>query len=106
MKFFLIAFNFFLMSVAFAAQEYGRHESVAAKNKENIGLTKTLNKYGFISNFLADPYTADFIIFSSEVPGRKVLEVGAEFGKLALEILRNGGPHHCCGYGPPSYTIN
>lgn len=75
---------------SYCEQEYGRHEAVAKQQNDDAGLIRTLNKYGFISDFLADPYTADFLVFATETPGKKVLEIGAEFGRLAIEVLKNG----------------
>ncbi len=68
-------------------------EGVAESDKKQgsiAGLVPTLNKYGYMSDFLLDPYSLDFLIFATETP-KHILEIGAGFGKLSLEIINYGG---------------
>lgn len=81
----LSSFVFFLHSLCSS----GVFAETKVENNTTFGSIPTLNKYG-LSDFLLDPYTIDFLIFSTESP-KHVLEVGAEFGRLSLEVIRYGG---------------
>ncbi|MBX9977721.1 MAG: class I SAM-dependent methyltransferase [Alphaproteobacteria bacterium] len=54
------------------------------------GNIPTLNKFGFLyEDVFIDPFTKDFIIYSTQGT-KKILEIGAGYGNLSLEILKGG----------------
>jgi SAM-dependent methyltransferase len=54
---------------------------------QNDGFILTLNSMGFMRTEINDLYSKEFLNFSKN---KKVLEIGAAYGVLSLECLRNG----------------
>lgn len=67
--------------------------SVQGESPRIVVSQPTLNKYGYMSDLLLDPYSLDFLIFATQdlTNPKKVLEIGAGFGKLSLEVIHYGG---------------
>lgn len=59
---------------------------------ENLGnyLVPTLNKQGWMIDKIVDEYTKEFIEFASKKESYS-LEIGAAYGNVSLEVLKNGG---------------
>ncbi len=62
---------------------------VTMPDPDEYGNIPTLNKYGFMSDAVLDPFTRDFVIHTTR-NNNKVIEIGAGFGSLSLELLKNG----------------
>ena len=68
----------------------------------NDGFISTLNSMGFMRNEITDIYSKEFLSFSEN---KKVLEIGAAYGVLSLECLKNGSTVYANDLDPKHLLI-